>query len=111
MQTGSIIFGEYLENVKAIKNGKLYVLVTKQDGIVFKRIFNFAEDNNKLLLVSDNRQYSPYTVDVEDVLEIWVAKAFFSNQFPDPQGAGVTNDHLAHTIVQLQEEIGRLKKK
>ncbi|MEO5976945.1 MAG: XRE family transcriptional regulator [Chryseolinea sp.] len=111
VQSGSIIFGEYLEEVKSIRNGKLYVLVTKQDGIVFKRIFNFAEDNDKLLLVSDNRQYSPYTVEVEDVLEIWFAKAFFSNQFPDPQGSGITNDHLAHTIVQLQEEISRLKKK
>jgi len=44
VQPGSIIFGEYVEDVSGIKNGKLYILVTKQDGIVFKRIFNFADD-------------------------------------------------------------------
>jgi phage repressor protein C with HTH and peptisase S24 domain len=112
VQPGSIIFGEYLENVTAIKNGKLYILVTRQDGIVFKRIFNFAEDEAKLLLVSDNRQYQPYGVDVEDVLEVWYAKAFFSNQFPDPQSTSPASaDQLAHSVLSLQEEIKRLKKK
>jgi len=112
VQPGSIIFGEYLEDVSAIKNGKLYILMTKQDGIVFKRIFNFAEDDAKLLLVSDNRQYEPYSVDVNEVLEIWYAKAFFSNQFPDPQSTvTISTDHLAHTVLSLQEEILRLKKR
>lgn len=109
---GSIIFGEYVEHVSAIRSGKLYIVITKQDGIVFKRIFNFKDNESKLLLVSDNRQYEPYSVDAHDILEIWHAKAFFSNQFPDPQSsASVSTDHLAHTVLTLQEEIQRLKKK
>jgi len=112
VQPGSIIFGEYLEGIESLKNGKLYILVTRQDGIVFKRVFNLAEDKGKLLLVSDNRQYAPYTVDATDVLEIWSAKAFFSNQFPDAQIAPApVTDNMAHTIVQLQEELGRMRKK
>jgi transcriptional regulator with XRE-family HTH domain len=112
VQPGSIIFGEYLDDVASIKNGKLYILVTKQDGIVFKRVFNFAGDEAKLLLVSDNRQYQPYPLDVEDVLEVWFAKAFFSNQFPDPQATlSASADQLAHTVLLLQEELKRLKKK
>jgi len=112
VQPGSIIFGEYLEGIDAVKNGKLYILVTRQDGIVFKRVFNLADDKGKLLLVSDNRQYAPYTVDASDVLEIWSAKAFFTNQFPDAQMAPApVTDNMAHTIVQLQEEISRLKRK
>ena len=112
IQPGSIIFGEYLEGIDGIKNGKLYLLVTRQDGIVFKRVFNLSDDKAKLLLVSDNRQYAPYSVDSSDVLEIWSAKAFFSNQFPDVQiGPALVTDNMAHTIVQLQEEVSRLKKK
>lgn len=112
VQPGSIIFGEYLESIDAVRNGRLYVLVTRQDGIVFKRVFNLSDDNGKLLLVSDNRQYAPYTVDAADILEIWFAKAFFSNQFPDAQLAPApVTDNMAHTIVQLQEEVSRLKKK
>ena len=111
VQPGSIIFGEYVENVDAIKNGKLYILVTKQEGIVFKRVFNFTKEEGKLLLVSDNRQYEPYAVDASEVLELWSAKAFFSNQFPDLQLNNVSLDHLAHTVMSLQAEVQRLKKK
>ncbi len=110
IQPGSIIFGEYLEDVSSIKNGKLYILVTKQDGIVFKRIFNFADDESKVLLVSDNRQYEPYSIDADDVLEIWVAKAFFSNQFPETIADVSVADQLAIQVVKLQAALGAKKK-
>lgn len=105
VQPGSIIFGEYVDDIHAIKNGKLYVLVTRHDGIVFKRVFNFAGQERKLLLVSDNRIYQPYGVDIEDVLEVWAAKAFFSNQFPDAEGptASPMLEQLALQVLHLQK--------
>jgi transcriptional regulator with XRE-family HTH domain len=112
IQPGSIIFGEYQESITSIKNGKPYILVTIHDGIVFKRIFNFADKDGRLLLVSDNRNYQPYTVAADDVLEVWAAKAFFSNEFPDAESnSSVSMDQLASTVLSLQEEIRRLKKK
>lgn len=103
VQPGSIIFGEYVEDTNAIKNGKLYVLVTSHDGIVFKRVFNFADQENKLLLVSDNRLYEPFSVNAEDVLEIWAAKAFFSSQFPEAEsGPSSLVEQLAFQVFQLQ---------
>ncbi|HEY9004993.1 XRE family transcriptional regulator [Ohtaekwangia sp.] len=111
VQPGSIIFGEYLDDVAGIKNGKLYIVVTQEDGIVFKRVFNFADDEGKLLMVSDNRQYQPYSIASEDVLEIWTAKAFFSNQFPEgAPGNQSVSDQLALQIVKLQQELGGKKK-
>jgi transcriptional regulator with XRE-family HTH domain len=105
VQPGSIIFAEYIDDINAIKNGKLYVLVTRNDGIVFKRVFNFAGEEKKLLLVSDNRSYQPYGVDIDDVLEVWVAKAFFSSQFPDAETptASPMLDQLALQVLQLQK--------
>ena len=112
IQPGSLVFGEYIEDVSSIKNGKLYILVTQNDGIVFKQIFNFADQEKKLLLVSDNRQYAPYTVSIEDVLEVWVAKAFFSQNFPgtDESPAPFT-EQLALQLLQLQHEKQKGKKK
>lgn len=112
VQPGAIVFGEYEDNLTGIKNGKLYILVTRDEGIVFKRVFNFLEKENKLLLVSDNRQYQPYSVMADDVLEVWAAKGFFSTKFPDVDNAAtVSLDHLALTVLTLQEENQRLKKK
>lgn len=107
---GSVIFGEYVENVESIKNGKLYVLVTKQDGIVFKRVFSFADQQGKLLLVSDNRSFEPYSVNTEDILEVWAAKAYFSSQFPEIEGNSSLVDQLALQLFQLQREKGKSKK-
>ncbi|NJM24808.1 MAG: helix-turn-helix domain-containing protein [Bacteroidia bacterium] len=111
VQPGSIVFGEYIDNLDKVKNGNLYVVVTKTEGIVFKRMFNFSDDE-KFLLVSDNRQYQPYAIAAEDILEVWQAKGFFSTKFPGPDEADRKQmDHLALTIYSLQEELARLKKK
>ena len=99
-----------MEDVASVKNGKLYIVVTKDDGIVFKRVFNFADEEGKLLLVSDNRQYNPYTVASDEILEIWTAKAFFSNQFPENLGNQSVSDQLALQLVKLQEQMGKKKK-
>jgi transcriptional regulator with XRE-family HTH domain len=107
IQPGSIIFGEFVEDIDSIKNGKLYILVTKQDGIVFKRVFNFADQQGKLLLVSDNRTYEPYSIAAEEVVELWAAKAFFSQQFPESEVGSSLVDQLAWQLFQLQHEKNR----
>lgn len=107
---GTIIIGEYVDNIRDIKNGKTYILVTKSEGIVYKRVFNYLNDNGKLFLVSDNRQYAPYQIDGEDVLEVWSSKAFISVQFPEADEKNeVSTEHLASIVLDLQKEIVKLK--
>ena len=110
VQPGSIIFAEYVEDVAAIKNGKLYILITRNDGIVFKRVFNFSGEEKKMLLVSDNRMYEPYGVDASDIVEVWAAKSFYSNQFPEVEGSSASPmlEQLALQVLQLQK--GRIRK-
>lgn len=103
LQPGSIIFGEYVDDSKSIKNGKLYILVTAHDGIVFKRVFNFADQQGKLLLVSDNRTYEPFAIKADEIKEIWAAKSFFSTHFPEADsGPSSLVDQLAYQVFQLQ---------
>ncbi len=107
---GTIVIGSFIEDVRDVKNGKTYVLVTRTDGIVYKRVFNYINDNGKLFLVSDNRQYAPYQMDVEDVLEVWAAKAYISVQFPDANEKNeVSTEQLASIVLDLQKEIVKLK--
>jgi DNA-binding XRE family transcriptional regulator len=110
IQPGAIVFGEYVEGA-AVKSGKLYIVVSRTEGIVFKRVFNFSETENKFLLVSDNRHYEPYAIDVEDVMEVWEVKAFFSTKFPEMEAGNLSADFLAASILKLQEEVARLKMK
>lgn len=60
----------YVENWEFIKNGKACIVVTKNEGIVFKLVYTQFE-NGTFLLVSSNRIYNPYEIQVSQVLEIW----------------------------------------
>lgn len=107
IQSGAIVFGEYVEKLPEVKNGKLYILVTENDGIVFKRVFM---SDDKLLLVSDNREYDPYSIDAADIKEIWAVKAFFSTKFPDMDTTSFSADQLAASVLELQAQIKQLTK-
>jgi transcriptional regulator with XRE-family HTH domain len=85
LTSGTVVVGEQVEKLIEMKNGKTFILVTKRDGIVYKRVFNYLKENGKLFLVSDNAAYKPYSIDPEDVLEAWAAKAYISIQFPDSE--------------------------
>ena len=38
LTSGSIVIGKYVDNTDFLKDGKTYILLTKEDGIVYKRI-------------------------------------------------------------------------
>ena len=65
---GCYVIGKYVESLKNIRNGRTYILVTKSDGVVYKRIYM---NGFELEMHSDNKNYPPFTVDAADVLEIW----------------------------------------
>ena len=71
MKDGSFVIGRFIEDRQEIKTGKTYVLVTLNDGMVYKRVINNIELNDSLLLVSDNKIYNGYSVPINEVLEIW----------------------------------------
>ena len=62
IQPGSIVIGEYVDNWKKINDGLTYVVLSRHDGIVYKRLFNQVEENGTLTLRSDNTAYPAYPI-------------------------------------------------
>src|ERR1700753_5411 len=60
--SGTIIIGEYLENWGDLKSGETYVVISKSEGVVYKRVGSKYKENKKLKLVSDNPVYDPYDI-------------------------------------------------
>lgn len=108
---GTIVVGAYIGQLHQIKSGRTYVLVTQTEGVVYKRVFNYLEENGKLFLVSDNDLYKPYEVRGEDVLEIWEAKAFISTDFPNPgdKKKPLSLEDLGEMIRDIQVDLKRIK--
>jgi len=104
LPSGSIIIGEYIENWHDIKPSQTYVVVSREDGVVYKRIaYKFKEDKG-LKLVSDNKTYEPYWVSTEDIIEVWKAKAFISTELPEPSPEP-TMETLTSMMAQMQKTI------
>jgi len=69
VKSGDIIIGKYLDNLDKVKNGKTYIIISKTNGVVYKRVLELSAYN--LLLISDNSIYEPFAIPLSDILEIW----------------------------------------
>lgn len=106
--SGSVIVGEKIENLVNLKNNAAYIVVSRNEGIVYKRVVKNNKNKNTLTLVSDNPAFQPYQVQAADVLEIWQAQAII-NKVTQQQRWDV--DSLVNLVSNLQDQVSSLKKK
>ena len=106
--SGSVIVGEKVSNPDDVKSNQTYVVVSRNEGIVYKRVMKNNKVKNKITLVSDNTAYQPYQVNAEDVIEFWKAEMILSKA--NVQQRWNVNQ-LADLVSNLQEQVTVLKKK
>jgi transcriptional regulator with XRE-family HTH domain len=106
--SGSVIVGEKVNDMESVKNNGAYIVVSRSEGIVYKRVVKNNKAKNKLTLVSDNPQYQPYQVDTADVLEFWQASLVISKITPQQRW---DVGSLASLVNNLQDQVTVLKKK
>ncbi|WP_452221642.1 XRE family transcriptional regulator [Lacinutrix salivirga] len=104
---GDMVFGKYVENLNDIKDGRVYIIVSKNDGIVLKRVINRINERQKLILKSDNKDgnYPTFTIDAEDIVEIWYVTMFASKQMPEPVDVYDRLHELESKMIALQEKL------
>ncbi|MBD2722253.1 LexA family transcriptional regulator [Hymenobacter armeniacus] len=105
--SGTVIVGRYVEDWSTIKDGTPCIVVSKREGIVFKRLFNKLRSGAMFVLHSDNPNFSPYDLNVDDVLEIWEAKSYISSTFPI---AELSLERVASLVLDLQQQVALLKR-
>ncbi len=106
--SGSIIVGEKIESLEDTKNGQAYIVVSKNEGIVYKRINRNNRAKNKVTLESDNPNYQPYQINTEDIVELWQAQVVIG-KVASQQRWDVNS--LANLVNNLQDQVTTLKKK
>jgi SOS-response transcriptional repressor LexA len=106
--SGSIIVGEKVDDSEDLKNDQAYIVVSRNEGIVYKRIVKNNRLKNKLTLVSDNPQYQPYQVNAEDIVELWQAQMVISKVSAQQRW---DMNSLASMVNNLQSQVTTLKKK
>lgn len=106
--SGSIIIGEMTENLDDVKSNQTYIIISRTEGIVYKRVMRNGKAKGKLTLVSDNTAYQPYTMNANDILEIWKANMVISKANVQPRW---DVNQLASVVSTLQDQVASLKNK
>ena len=106
--SGSVIVGEKVENFDDMKNNAACIVISRNEGIVYKRVQKNSKQKNKLTLVSDNPIFHPYTVNADEVLEMWQAQVVIARA--NTQNRWDMNQ-LANVVSDLQQQVSSLKKR
>jgi transcriptional regulator with XRE-family HTH domain len=108
IKEGSFVIAKYLERFEEVKMGQTYIIVTKDDGLMYKRIMAYHKKEAAFELHSDNKIYQPFKVKSEDVLEIWEYTCCINmNQYQNDE---LNLDSIMNMLRGLQVELADIKK-
>jgi transcriptional regulator with XRE-family HTH domain len=83
IEEGSWIIAEFVQNWNEIKDGNAYIVLTNDDGLVFKVLYKSLKSRKNILLKSLNPLYQPYELQLQEVKEVWKFVNYISSQLPD----------------------------
>ena len=107
VKDGSYVVAKFIESIHDVKDGRTYIVLTKDDGLVYKRVYNRIKDRKSLLLYSDNKNYFPFEVKIEDVLELWEFTCCINTQEYDKDELKLSS--IVTMFQELQIELKAIK--
>lgn len=100
------ITGEFVQDWNDIKSDSLYVVLTLNEGVVFKQLKNELTEHGRLQLISLNTAYQPYELAATEICEIWKFVHYISKEVASPP---VTDNLVGQQLKVLTAEIRELK--
>jgi transcriptional regulator with XRE-family HTH domain len=104
----SYVTGEYVVDWNFIRSHQPYIILTREEGIVFKITENKLQEEGKLVLHSLNPLYEPYDLPANDIMEVWKFVHFISSEMPE---SNRERDPLSESVIQLQKEVKAIQMK
>ncbi|MBV5349423.1 DNA-binding protein, partial [bacterium] len=105
---GAWITGEFVQDWNEIKTGEMHVVLTLNEGLVFKQLKNELAERGCFQLNSLNTAYKPYELAATEIHEIWKFVHYISKEVAEPQ---LTESQIALQLKILTEEIFALKRR
>jgi len=103
---GSQVVAEFVQNWMTIRDATPCIVVTKDDGIVFKVLNNRLSAHESFQLCSTNTFYEPYEVKANEILEIWKFVNYISPELP---AVKMDDSGLTQSVQALQKEVHSLR--
>ncbi|MCX6287279.1 MAG: LexA family transcriptional regulator [Bacteroidetes bacterium] len=104
---GAFVTGMFLQDWNSIKDKDAYIILTADEGIVFKVVENKLKEYGALRLHSLNPVYEPYDLPVNNIRELWQFVHFISPKIPDNQEN--ENKVLMETVKKLKKDVQEIQ--
>jgi transcriptional regulator with XRE-family HTH domain len=108
VKDGSFVVAKFVDDIKDVKNGRTYIVLTKEDGLVYKRVYDKIEEKGCLELHSDNKDYKPYDLNIEAVIELWEFTCCINTQEYDEKDLKISS--IIQMFNELKVELEDLKR-
>ncbi|MEA5427349.1 helix-turn-helix domain-containing protein [Arcicella lustrica] len=102
----SIVIGNAIDHWTNILDGKFYILITPQQGVIYRRVYNQIKVKGTLLLSSDDSSIPSFEISLKSIAEIWEVSAFMSKELPEPR---ISLERAKSLIEELSLELNQLK--
>ncbi len=102
----SWVTGEFVQNWDLVRDHQAYIILTLNDGIMFKVVENRLKTEGRFLLHSLNPLYESYPVDLKDLREVWRFVHYISSELPEPN---LPANQMAGALAALQNEVAGIK--
>ena len=106
-KNGTFIVGKYVENVDDLKINKTYIFITKNEGVVYKRLQKKTARN--ITVSSDNPLYKPYEIKLAELVEIWEYACSINTAEFETETLDMMT--VKEMFLSLKKEIDLIKKK
>lgn len=104
---GAYIVAEYVQDWRRLRDYQSCIVVSKGEGVVYKRVLNQLEQGY-LELRSDNSAYAPYRILADEVLEVWKGLGYLSFKLPAPGDAGAAPE-WQQLLGELRSLVGQVQ--
>lgn len=108
---GAYITGEYVLDWTHVRSGQPYIILTQDDGIVFKIVENKIEDEGILTLSSLNPLYKPFDLAAADIKEVWKFVHYISAEMPQQNENTLREEQLVKAVQNLQKKVEEIQLK
>ncbi len=101
----SWVVGEYVQDLNSIKEDQLYIVLTLNEGIVFKKVRNELTGKGSLKMVSLNQEYDPYDLSIAEIREVWKFVLYITDEIP----ASSDNQQIFNNLEHIKNELHEIK--
>lgn len=114
VEPGTVVVGRRVDNLQTLRNGQVYVVITRE-GTLLRTVYNRIQEDGTLQLHATQPSYNKVTLSVlGKEVEVWEVLYYISQQMPfgtakHKENSSIDLPQLTALVLDLQQEVLKLK--